>query len=106
MSEVRFLETHGDIFVGGKNHGKKHRPKAGLKIEWDEEKKAAFLTWNNERGRIFDSNINLLVEGAPVELPKNEHQTHDVTKIKSAQVSSPMGHVFEGQGAGKTGKSK
>lgn len=99
---VRFLETHGDVFVGGKNHGKKHRPKDGLLLEWDEKKQCAFISWNNETARIFPANINVLVEGEPVVLPVNEHRTTDVTKFKTAQVSTPHGHVFEGPGRGKT----
>ncbi len=106
MTEIRFLETRSEIFVGGKNHHNKHRPSPVLKLEWDEDRRCAFLTWNGERGRIPESNINLLVEGAPTPLPKNEHKTSDIVKFKTAQVSSPMGHVFEGEGAGKTGKSK
>lgn len=102
MESVRFMETHGDIFCGGKNHGKKHRPKAGLKLSWDEKKQSAFLSWGGETARIFATNINVLVEGEPVQLPANEHKTTDINKFKTAQVSTPMGHVFEGKGRGKT----
>lgn len=102
MEQLRFLETHGDIFVGGKNHGKKHRPTPNLKLEWDDSQKCAFLTWNGERGRIPESNINVSVAGEPAKLPKNEHKTSDVNEFKKAQVETPMSHVFEGRGRGKT----
>ena len=99
--EVRFLETHGDIFLGGKNHGKKHRPSAGLTIKWNEKDERAEMTWNGEVGWVFTGNIALLVPGKAVELPKNEHATESLAGRKKAQVATPMDHVFRGEGHGK-----
>lgn len=105
MEQLRFLETHGDIFIGGKNLGKKHRPQmlAGLAIEWDQKNRWCLLTWNGETGRILEGNCAYMVPevGKVVELPVNEHKTEHVEGRKRAQVSTPMGHVFEGPGKGK-----
>lgn len=106
MTDIGFLETHNDLFIGGKNLGKKHRPRNGLELKWDEKKQCAFVTWNKETGRVFTPNINVLIEAPQAEAPKNEHKTTDVNKFKTAQVSSPMGHVFEGPGAGKQRDTK
>lgn len=106
MEDVRLLETHADIFLGGKNMGKKHRPKnmTGLIVKWDGDKRHCLMTWNGETARIPEGNIAYWIPeaGEPLEAPKNEHKTESVDGRKRAQASTPMGHVFEGPGKGKT----
>lgn len=109
--KIRFLETHGDLFIGGKNLKNKHRTKSlttntetGLEMEWNEEKERVEITWNAETGWVFPSNIALLVPeiGKVIDPPKNEHRTESVEGRRRAQVSTPTGHVFDGAGKGKT----
>lgn len=105
MEDVRFLETHGEIFLGGKNMGKKHSPKrlTGLSLQWDEVKRRCEMKWNGELGYILEGNVAYWVPeiGPKVGIPTNEHRTESVEGRKRAQVSTPMGHVFEGPGKGK-----
>lgn len=105
MIPIRFLETHTEIFHAGKNHGKKFstdRPTDKI-LEYNPETKEFCLTWNNRKAYIPMHNVVIYepVTDVPVIVPKNEHHTQDTRKIKTAQVSTPMGHVFEGPGRGK-----
>lgn len=104
MEELSFLETHGNIFIGGKNLGTKHNPRLlkGLDIKWDNDNRWCLLTWNNETGRILEGNCAYMVPGTGNKVPVNQHKTEHVEGRKRAQVSTPMGHVFEGPGKGKT----
>ena len=110
MTEIRFLETHGEVFFAGKNFGKKFLVKSipGLKLQWDEQKRRVVVNWKDRIGWIFEGNCAFLEpeEGIAPVTPINEHRTENVEGRRRAQVSTPTGHVFEGEGAGKTGKSK
>lgn len=105
MIPIRFLETHTEIFHAGKNHGKKFsldKPTDRI-IEYDPKTEEFCLTWNKRKAYIPKHNVVIYepVTDEVVETPVNVHHTEDKRKRAGAQVSTPMGHVFEGQGAGK-----
>ena len=61
----------------------------------------------------FQKALDLLVangyeleDGQVVKFPTNDHKAHDITKVANAQVSTPHGHVFQGEGSGETGRGK
>jgi hypothetical protein len=110
MLEIESIEFHDDIFHAGKNFGKKigygtGRPVEGLKMEINEERTLVLIhymgrtrelpTYGNAKG------WELKRKDQKPE-PKNEHKTESVEGRSRAQVSTPMGHVFEGPGKGKT----
>ncbi len=114
MLEIESVEFHSDVFHAGTNFGKKlgkGTPKAlpGLRLEINEEKTFIKLHWAG-RVREFPAlsafSWELAKPGTEIVNPKNEHKTESIEGRRRAQVSTPMGHVFEGEGAGKTGKSK
>lgn len=108
MQDVRFLELHTELFHAGKNFGKKLVPKAtsGLKLQWDSKERWFEVTWNGRSGYIFSTNAAFmeLEVGDVIELPKNDHKTEHVEGRRRAQVSTPTGHVFEGEGKGKVSR--
>lgn len=77
-------------------------------LQWDPKEKWFEVTWDNGKhgprtGYVFTNNVAFWEPvGKPIETPKNEHKTETVDGRRRAQVSTPMGHVFEGPGAGKT----
>lgn len=104
---LKFAELHNPLFLAGKNHGMKLDPGrfAGMKLLYNRAEKELIVEWEGERGIIPSSNISCMVEGEVVK--KEPQHTHPIIAgISSAQVSTPYGHVHEGPGAGKTGKSK
>lgn len=110
MIELESIEFHTEVFHAGKNFGKKlghgtGRGIDGLKMEADDAKEWITLTYKGRKREIpvFGNVASWERKRANAESePKNEHKTMDVNKIKTAQVSTPMGHVFEGPGKGKT----
>lgn len=113
MLEIDSIEFHSDVFHAGVNFGKKlgrgtPKDSADLKVEIDEKRTFVKLTY---KGRVREfpslSAFSWEVKGDKIpEVPKNEHKTESVEGRRRAQVSTPTGHVFDGEGAGKTGKSK
>lgn len=72
-----------------------------LKLEWDDETKELAITWGGRTGYAVSSNVKsyfpfeaIPIQSAAPAPPKLEKRT--------AQVSTPMDHVFAGPGAGKT----
>lgn len=107
MIDIKFAEVHNPLFLAGKNFGMKLDPGklAGLQLQYDRQEKELIVRWEGQTGIIPSSNIACMVEGLPeVKVPQYTHPI--VAGISSAQVGSPMDHVFAGQGHGKTGKSK
>jgi len=103
MQDIRFLETHTDVFFNGKNFGKKLKPSEILKLKWDSGNRWVDIYWNGRIGHIMESNIAFFEsdDGRIIEEPKNEHRTEHVAGRKKAQVATPMDHVFRGEGHGK-----
>lgn len=110
MQNIYRIEFHSPLFHAGKNFTNKvevHRI-PGLEIKYDEAPRLFYVEYLGRTAVIPESSA-FLWEFTPEKPPAevvNEHKTHDVGKIKSAQVSSPMGHVFEGPGAGKARDKK
>jgi len=105
LIDVRFLECHTDVFHAGKNFGKKLAPNklSGMKLSWDPKEKWFELTWQNRTGFIFSNNCAFfeLEDDQVIDVPKNEHKTESIEGRRRAQVSTPTGHVFEGEGKGR-----
>lgn len=103
---VKFVETHGPIFLGGKNHKNKLFATDGVTLEHvvDENGENILMSYNNRQGYIPISNVVIWEPQSDKTRPAivNEHKPMDVKKIKTAQVSGPHDHVFQGEGAGKT----
>ncbi len=107
MLELKFAELHNPLFLAGKNFGLKLDPAhaAGLTLNYDREEKELLVEWRGEIGIIPSSNIACMVVGQSVKRVEQVHHAMTATP-QSAQVESPMSHVFAGSGHGKTGKSK
>lgn len=105
--QLKFAELHNSLFLAGKNFGLKLDPGkiAGLDLKYDRQEKELLVYWEGEEGIVPSSNVACMVTGTPTK--RAIQITHPIVAgIQSAQVSTPFGHVFEGPGAGKTGKSK
>lgn len=108
---VSFIEVHDSTYrhPNGKGFGKCITVKQhqDLKVEYEEKRDLFFITWKGVVTKM--SGINVVQWRDPetdgdVVVIENTHHTEDKKKRPSAQVSTPMGHVFEGQGAGKSGR--
>lgn len=110
MIEIESIEFHTEIFHAGKNFGKKigygtAKGPDGAKVTANDDKTWVYFDY---KGRVRE--IPVFGNVASWELkrdqakpsPKNEHKTTSVEKFKTAQVETPMGHVHEGLGKGKT----
>ncbi len=103
MIGLKFAELHNALFLGGKNHGLKLDPGKvdGLKLSYDRAEKELIVEWSSHKGIIPTSNVACMVEGAP-EKPYQQSSHPMVAGLQSAQVETPMGHVHQGPGKGKT----
>lgn len=104
---IKFAELHNPLFLAGKNHGMKLDPSkvSDMRLVYDRAEKELLVHWNGEIGIVPSSNVSCMMTGEVVK--KEAPFTHPIVAgIASAQASTPYGHVFEGPGAGKTGKSK
>jgi hypothetical protein len=116
MIELEFMELHQDLFLNGVNFSKKldpkkrgglrlgfHPDKSMITIEWNG--KVAFMHWMNAANMIpkdaADIGVELSKESPPV--IRHTYQTHPVKANISAtaQVETPMSHVYKGKGSGK-----
>lgn len=109
--DLEFAELHTPLFFLGKNFGLKLDPKklAGLKLVFDEEKDKLHVHWSGRHSIIPIANVAAMTpfpEPVPV---KEEPKRADPEMVRrgrpSAQVATPTGHVFAGEGAGQTGVS-
>ncbi len=104
--ELKRCMLHSPIFVGGKNLGdhldsqKTH----GIVIIADHDTRLVMVEWNGERAWFpFDAMVKLAVPKTNVvELPVTKPVSPGVKP--TAQVDTPMSHVFAGEGKGKTGR--
>jgi hypothetical protein len=117
---LRFVELHTPLFVGGTNLGAKldSRKRTGLRLVRDFKNQELIVIWNQELSQIpWNSNVansiafkkdqeKILETLIPAEinvLPYAAQQSHPMTAgIGSAQVETPFGHVHAGPGKGKT----
>jgi len=105
MIDLEFAELHAGLFIAGTNLEKKLDPnkRPGLKLAYDENKHHLYVTWKDKTMMVPSSNIVGIVEGKIEPKNENQHKPQTIPKF-SAQVESPIGHVFSGPGAGKTGR--
>lgn len=108
LIELKFAELHNPLFLGGKNLQVKldghHHP--GIEIHYDRAEKELLVRWNCETGIVPISNVACMIPGSAKkrDVPLSHPMT--VNAGRTAQVSTPYGHVHAGPGAGKTGKDK
>lgn len=102
-TEIKWAELHSPIFVGGTNLSAKLDPtkRTGLRMEYDEDLRHLYVTWNNATARIPEPSILSMIEGATKEDKPKPSPVQGGKPIK-AQVSTPQDHVHAGMGAGKT----
>jgi hypothetical protein len=112
-TEIKWAELHAPLFLAGTNLQLKLDPtkRSGLKMEYDEEKKHLYVTYNNQTARIPETSVLSMVER---EMTPAKHDydalgggtytpPRPVAPIE-AQVSTPTSHVFAGRGGGTTGQ--
>ncbi len=99
-TKIDFAELHGPLFLAGKNHGLKLFNKAGLALEYDEDKKQLFATYGGKTSRIPEANMSSFMEAGQVAQP-DAPAPAPVNKVK-AQVWTPQDHVH----ANAPGKTK
>lgn len=106
-TNIIWAELHSPLFLAGTNLGLKMDPskRQGLVMEFDEEKCHLYVQYNGATARVPEPSILSMVEGE-LKKPIKETPPPYVKKVVTAQVSTPQGHVFEGPGAGKTGRDK
>ncbi len=109
MLEIKFAQLHSPIMVGGTNLGDRLNPelKRGLTLKYDRTEKELLVFYNKQVAIVPSTNIGAMIEDIKFEAkPVSDEVEEILRKGPSAQVDSPMSHVFAGPGAGKTGRSK
>jgi hypothetical protein len=103
-TQIKHAHLHDSCFVGGTNLGDKLDPakRTGMKMEYDEDRRCLYVTWNGETRRVMEPSIFTMAEG---EVEKKSAQPAPTARAE-AQVTTPMSHVFAGPGAGDTGVGK
>lgn len=107
LEPVHYVEFHSPLFHAGKNFGTKvevHKHQ-GLTITYDDDLSLFNIEYKGRMAKCPWTSAFLWEPKSvvtPIPVVVNEHRTQDASKRKGAQVSTPMGHVFEGPGAGKT----
>src|ERR1700679_2938200 len=99
-TKIYFAELQTTLFLAGKNHGVKLSSKSGLHLEYDEEKRHLFITFNGQEARIPEPNIASMTTPDPDAKFVRKAAPAPVNKVR-AQVSTPQDHVFA-DGPGKT----
>ncbi len=105
-TEIIWAELHAPLFLAGTNLGQKldHKTKGGVKLEYDEEKRHLYITYNGQTARVPETSVLSMVEGKAVKpLASIPSDPVNVFDPNAAQVETPTGHVFAGPGKGKTG---
>ncbi len=105
--KCKFVELHSPLFHLGKNHGLKLLAGADLSLDYDPKEKELEVKYKGESTFLPSTSVHNytpITEAdvrAPVAPIVNVSHDQDTRKIKSAQVSGPHDHVFQGEGAGK-----
>lgn len=104
---IKWTELHNPLFLGGCNLGIRLDPKVrhGLVMEWDEDKRSLYITYNKDITRVTETGIFHMKEGH-IDSKEEGVVFPPLGKPVTAQVSTPQSHVFEGVGAGKVGDKK
>ncbi len=107
--KLEFAQLHNPIFLAGKNLGDKLQPliTQGLKISYDRKEKELLVEYTPSNGVarmaiVPSTNIVSMVQSLALEQIEVIPVKPNIMKKITAQVESPMSHVFEGPGAGKS----
>lgn len=111
--KVIYCHFHSPLFLAGKNFGDKIDAKRsdGIEMIYDRDEKILLVKYKNQLGVVPD--VHMYMPEKPMDfgitditqkIENIQNFTHatDLNKIKNAQVSTPFGHVFAGEGSGKT----
>lgn len=105
-TSIIWAELHSPIFLAGTNLGQKLDPtkRTGLAMNYDEDKRHMYVTYNSCTARVPEPSILSMVEGVveSEEIVRERVKAATAKIPAKAQVSTPMDHVFAGVGAGKT----
>jgi hypothetical protein len=109
--DLEFAEVATPLFLAGKNCGLKldNTKFPGMGLVYDQTEKELQITYNGRLAIIPTSNVVSMIPGGGGPTPMAsvpQIQVGETVKHKakiSAQVSTPMGHVF-GEGPGHTGR--
>lgn len=104
-TEIEWAELHAPLFLAGTNLGQKLDPhkRQGLRMEYDEDKRHLYVSYNEKTARIPETSILSMVEktATVIELPPQPKPTKPAV---DAQVETPTSHVFAGLGKGVSGQ--
>lgn len=100
------------MFLAGTNLGQKIDPakRQGVKMQYDEERRHLYVTYNGKEARVPEPSILSMVEGKigvtgiVAAAKENASVMNTPSWPAHAQVSTPFGHVFAGEGHGQTGQ--
>lgn len=117
MIELEFAELHGPIFIAGTNLSAKLIPGDGpgmrrdIKLAYCRDERELYVHFKSKVGIVPRENVALMVEKkkeskkeARLAESKAAQEPEVMHEKITAQVDSPMHHVFAGLGHGKTGK--
>ncbi len=111
-TEICWAELHGPLFLAGTNLGQKLDPKqrGGIKMEYDEQRRHLYVTYNEKTCRIPETSVLSMVEAAKASPVGVIHEVRGAIpqgfNPTAAQVETPMSHVHAGLGAGQTGQEE
>ncbi len=111
--DLDFAELHAPLFFGNKSFGTKlyQKQHAGIKLVYDRAEKELIVEWNGVSTIVPVGNVaNMVAKPAaaveakfPTEV-KPAAPMPELARTRTAQVSSPQGHVHAGPGHGQTGQ--
>lgn len=96
------LQLHKTLFLGNTNLGDHVKTtRSGLVMVYDTDKQMAYVTFNNQTAMIPTASIASMIP-TKTEEPATAPKVKAARPAVNAQVSSPTGHVFGGEGHGKS----
>lgn len=118
LIDLKEAKLHDALFLAGTNLQQKLEPslRKGLVLQYNRKEKELLVTYKDETAILPTTNVASMTPRNPEDAftvpsrvrlaePSPLIQQGIVPKF-SAQVDTPMSHVFAGPGAGKTGKDK
>jgi hypothetical protein len=109
-TKIEWAELRAPLFLAGTNLSTKldHKIKGGVLMEYDEDKRNLFVTFNGHVARIPEASILVMVEKATWTEEAKATKAAEVATGKplEAQASTPTSHVHAGLGGGDTGQTK
>lgn len=109
-TDICWAELHAPLFLAGTNLGQKIDPakRQGVKMQYDEERRHLYVSYNGKEARVPEPSILSMVEGkasvAQAAKATSASPMNTPSWPAHAQVSTPFGHVFQGEGHGQTGQ--